>query len=81
MIDLKNLTNEELEKLHFDTGVELIERDSDAFVEKHGGTNKERIHAAHCCTEHGCKYGDDDCPVVSNKVTQMYPCIDCSYTE
>ena len=22
------------------------------------------VHDAHCCKKHGCKYGDDDCPVV-----------------
>ena len=21
------------------------------------------VHDAHCCKEHGCKYGDSDCPV------------------
>lgn len=23
------------------------------------------VHDAHCCRYHGCKYGDDDCPVVA----------------
>lgn len=22
------------------------------------------VHGTHCCTTHGCKYGDEDCPVV-----------------
>jgi hypothetical protein len=26
------------------------------------------VHATHCCERCGCKYGDDDCPVVLGKV-------------
>ena len=22
------------------------------------------VHSRHCCVEHGCKYGEEDCPVV-----------------
>lgn len=22
------------------------------------------VHGSHCCKKHGCKYGNDDCPVV-----------------
>lgn len=22
------------------------------------------VHDAHCCSTHGCKYGDEDCPVI-----------------
>ena len=22
------------------------------------------VHGSHCCSLHGCKYGDPDCPVV-----------------
>ena len=41
--------------------------------------NKEKygVHIAHCCYIHGCKYGDEDCPVVSGEVAQKYPCYDC----
>jgi len=31
-------------------------------------------HRAHCCRKHGCKYGNDDCPVVSGAVKQLYSC-------
>jgi len=31
------------------------------------------VHAVHCCKEHGCKYGEDDCPVVLGCVIQKYP--------
>lgn len=35
------------------------------------------IHETHCCIHHGCKYGDDDCPVVSGETQQLYPCEEC----
>ena len=35
------------------------------------------IHSAHCCVMHGCKYGDEDCPVVSLNIEQSYPCEEC----
>lgn len=36
------------------------------------------VHKTHCCRKHGCKYGDDDCPVVSGEIKQEYPCQDYS---
>ena len=38
---------------------------------------KAAVHAAHCCWMHGCKYGDDDCPVQDGKTRQLYPCEQC----
>ena len=35
------------------------------------------VHEAHCCKEHGCKYGDDECPVVLGLSQQRYPCEEC----
>lgn len=26
------------------------------------------VHETHCCSDHGCKYGDEDCPVVKGTV-------------
>ena len=37
------------------------------------------VHAAHCCKWHGCKYGDDDCPVYNGEVEQLYLCEDCDW--
>lgn len=39
---------------------------------EHDGT-----HATHCCWLHGCKYSDDDCPVITGDVKQAYGCEDC----
>lgn len=36
------------------------------------------VHEGHCCVLHGCKYGDKDCPVVSNETKQDYLCESCS---
>lgn len=35
---------------------------------------RNAIHASHCCKQCGCKYGDDDCPVVLGHVESKYPC-------
>jgi hypothetical protein len=40
-------------------------------------SNKIGVHATHCCKQHGCKYGDEDCPVVLGEVKQVYPCEEC----
>lgn len=35
------------------------------------------VHATHCCTKCGCKYGDEDCPVATGEVAPVYKCQDC----
>lgn len=35
------------------------------------------VHQTHCCFVDGCKYCDDDCPVVSGEIAQEYNCEDC----
>jgi len=35
------------------------------------------VHASHCCQYHGCKYGDDDCPVSDLRVDQEQECETC----
>jgi hypothetical protein len=35
------------------------------------------VHQSHCCAIHGCKYGEDDCPVVTKKIIQDHICVDC----
>jgi hypothetical protein len=39
--------------------------------------NRDRAHVRHCCVDHGCKYGDDDCPVERGRIEQEYPCERC----
>ena len=38
------------------------------------------VHATHCCPEHGCKYCDDDCPVVNGKIAGIV-CESCMLEE
>lgn len=40
--------------------------------------NNWGVHITHCCVLHGCKYGDEDCPVVTQEAVQKYECEDCS---
>lgn len=35
------------------------------------------VHQTHCCIIHGCKYGDEDCPVELGLLTQESPCEHC----
>jgi len=36
-------------------------------------------HATHCCVQHGCKYGDPNCPVATKKEPQVYACEICDW--
>jgi len=46
-------------------------------VEAEKSVNFFGVHRTHCCERHGCKYGDDDCPVELKQITQDYPCEWC----
>lgn len=35
------------------------------------------VHLTHCCSIHGCKYGDPDCPVETLAMDTDYICEDC----
>ncbi len=37
------------------------------------------VHTSHCCERHGCKYGNDDCPVVLGTHKQQFDCEECDY--
>lgn len=37
------------------------------------------VHTEHCCVLHGCKYGDEDCPVVKKTKYQSFACPTCYY--
>lgn len=41
-------------------------------------TSNVGTHSSHCCKKHGCKYGDDDCPVHHGHIIQDYPCEWCN---
>ncbi len=35
------------------------------------------VHTEHCCAEHGCKYRDRECTVVTGTLPATYECEDC----
>ena len=35
------------------------------------------MHLEYCCLEHGCRYGDEECPVGSGIIKQTHPCDEC----
>jgi hypothetical protein len=40
-------------------------------------TPDELVHVEHCCSRHGCKYAEDDCPVALQQVAQKHDCEYC----
>lgn len=36
-----------------------------------------KVHIRHCCKVHGCKYGEEDCPVTNEIVVQHSLCERC----
>lgn len=43
--------------------------------------SKRCVHTEHCCKIHGCKYGDDGCPVADETKSQSMPCQVCREQE
>jgi len=39
----------------------------------------KNVHTEHCCFKHGCKYGDENCPVFNGIQEQSYKCEMCDY--
>lgn len=39
-------------------------------------TDKD-VHTEHCCSAHGCKYGETTCPVATRAKPQSFPCEEC----
>lgn len=37
------------------------------------------VHTSHCCPKCGCKYGDDDCPVVLGTHEAKFECESCTW--
>lgn len=46
-----------------------------------GPEEEKDVHTEHCCVDHGCKYGADDCPVEHGKKKQSFPCHFCDGAE
>jgi hypothetical protein len=40
----------------------------------------KNVHTEHCCVWHGCKYGNEDCPVVNHQKSQSFPCETCLFS-
>ena len=39
--------------------------------------DKTLVHKSQCCLNHGCKYDDKDCPVMTGAIQQDHPCETC----
>lgn len=80
--NLRNFTCQDiLEDIESTTQFERIRKSKREAVEKGTTTipkNKWGVHRTHCCNKHGCKYGDEDCPVATDLLEQDYPCEECN---
>ena len=54
--------------------VENMENDLRKSWEKARKQKDRDVHTEHCCYFCGCKYNDDNCPVVKGKKIQSGPC-------
>jgi hypothetical protein len=62
----------------FDYVEEKIQNDIlDRIVPKPENVPEKDVHTEHCCVLHGCKYGNDDCPVQLGDKKQSFPCETC----
>lgn len=43
-------------------------------VEETRDSTRDGVHASHCCKHCGCKYGNENCPVVLGLIESVYPC-------
>jgi hypothetical protein len=61
--EMKNIKMPEFHTLAMNI---LIEKS----ITKHNNRDDWGVHEVHCCPKHGCKYGDDTCPVVLGLTTK-----------
>ena len=57
------------------------DKQQEIFVVPQAAEHQKNFHSEHCCIEHGCKYGDDFCPVYLGIQTQSFRCEDCGGDE
>jgi len=48
-------------------------------IENPESDDNKCVHTEHCCKEHGCKYREDNCPVVRGVKNQSYLCEECEF--
>lgn len=50
-------------------------------LDEHPVCDQRRVkdaHTEHCCSKHGCKYGQEDCTVATGQKEQSHPCEYCA---
>jgi len=68
---LEIYTTEYLEQLK--SSIEVVLRERDCLKT----SDETNLHAMHCCVKHGCKYNDENCPVVLGTTRMKSECSDC----
>ena len=71
IVNFKNVT------WKFATTVAAVEQIQNLLMKRLSKRQVKDVHTEHCCLEHGCKYGDDDCSVTNYHQKQSFPCEMC----
>jgi hypothetical protein len=61
----------------FATTVAAVEQIKSILLKRLSKRPRADVHTEHCCLEHGCKYGDEDCSVTNYSQKQSFPCPEC----
>lgn len=76
VFDLVKEVKKIMTKFEAQLKLERIEKEGNVLPKEDWG-----VHESHCCLEHGCKYGDDNCPVALGQTPQDYTCEMCDEDE
>ena len=71
----------EEDKVDEDEAIEIYNEERETWLDYYVVEAREGVHKTHCCVKHGCKYNEDDCPVVNDRIKQTYNCPECKSFE
>jgi len=77
-VSIDSLIDEVMKRIEYDE-IRKFEETAASLYQTTKSREKWGVHRTHCCSKHGCKYGDDDCPVVIELIKQDYDCESCSW--
>lgn len=66
-----------VERAGIKTLSEMSREEQKGLLLEQGDYGKYGVHADNCCKIHGCKYGEDDCPVVNGLIDERSLCMHC----
>jgi hypothetical protein len=77
-VSVDSLINEVMQNIEYDE-IRKFEETAASLQQTTKPRKEWGVHRTHCCSKHGCKYGDADCPVAIELIKQDYDCESCSW--